>query len=201
MTKGFVTRNVVDLLENPRRPQKLPYVLSAKQINTMIDSVNRDVSSWVTRDKAILELLYGCGFTTSELLRADVNDIKWAEAIDHHPRRSWSRAESANGGCRSQKSLRLYVSERAKKLKAKSSHWKCATFALFVSTSLRGMAKVGKVPPLSRKSLDRIVKQIAIYCGLSSKGLTLHTSNLFRSTHVRKRCRPFRDRVPHGAQE
>ena len=48
----------------------------------MVDSVGEDAASWPARDKAILEMLYGCGIRNAELTGLNLEDIHWAnEAI------------------------------------------------------------------------------------------------------------------------
>ena len=54
------------LLEAPRLSKKIPEVLSLEEVDEMISSIDLSKSAG-HRDKAILELLYGCGLRVSEL--------------------------------------------------------------------------------------------------------------------------------------
>ena len=55
---------------------------SIEQLNRVVDSVRDDAASWPARDKAILEMLYGCGIRNAELTGLNLDDIHWAnEAI------------------------------------------------------------------------------------------------------------------------
>ena len=79
---GHVEQNVASLVATPRLPKHLPRVPSIEQMNRVVDSVGEDAASWPARDKAILELLYGCGIRNAELTGLNLNDIHWAnEAI------------------------------------------------------------------------------------------------------------------------
>ena len=51
-------------------------------MNRVVDSVGEDAASWPARDRAILEMLYGCGIRNAELTGLNLKDIHWAnEAI------------------------------------------------------------------------------------------------------------------------
>lgn len=67
--------NPASTVSLPRKPQNLPDVLSVEQVGALIDSVQgegpRDL-----RDRAILEVLYGCGLRVSELCALDTHRIE-----------------------------------------------------------------------------------------------------------------------------
>jgi integrase/recombinase XerC len=75
---GHVQQNVASLVATPRLPKHLPRVPSIEQMNRVMDTVGDDAASWPARDKAILELLYGCGIRNAELTGLNLNDIHWA---------------------------------------------------------------------------------------------------------------------------
>ncbi len=56
-------------LEQPRIPQKLPKVMTAEEINSIL---NQDLSKL---HRVIIELLYGCGLRVSELVNLKINDF------------------------------------------------------------------------------------------------------------------------------
>lgn len=58
----------------PKRAKKLPKVLSAPQIAKLLDQ-SAGASKYEIRDRAILELLYGCGVRVSELVFLDIEDV------------------------------------------------------------------------------------------------------------------------------
>ncbi|MBO5471201.1 MAG: tyrosine recombinase XerD [Bacteroidales bacterium] len=65
MTEGLLEDNPCDRIDRPKMGLYLPDVLSVREIDDMISSVDR--STWQgVRDRAILEILYGCGLRVSE---------------------------------------------------------------------------------------------------------------------------------------
>lgn len=56
-------------LEQPKIPQKLPKVMTAEEINSIL---NQDLSKL---NRVIIELLYGCGLRVSELVNLKINDF------------------------------------------------------------------------------------------------------------------------------
>ncbi len=81
----LVAENLTDIdptstLIAPRRGRKLPAVLTINQVERLLLTVDgaRPVD---LRDRAILEVLYGCGCRVSELCGLDVTDLDPAEAM------------------------------------------------------------------------------------------------------------------------
>ncbi len=64
----------------PRRGRKLPTVLSIDQVERLLAAAH-GARPPDLRDRAILEVLYGCGCRVSELCGLDVTDLDPAEAI------------------------------------------------------------------------------------------------------------------------
>jgi integrase/recombinase XerC len=75
--EGAITVNVAKLVRTPKAPKRLPEVPSAEQVNTLIDGVAADKLErpYPKRDRAIFELLYGCGMRVSELSGLNLEDI------------------------------------------------------------------------------------------------------------------------------
>lgn len=69
-----VENNPAELLELPRLGFKLPVVLSVQEIESIIDSI--DLSEpFGERNKAIIEMLYGCGLRVSELINLKLSHL------------------------------------------------------------------------------------------------------------------------------
>lgn len=63
-----------ELLDPPKKDKTLPKTLTEQEVCAMLDSVNGDDPRSL-RDRAILEVLYGCGMRVSELCSFKVTDI------------------------------------------------------------------------------------------------------------------------------
>ena len=81
LREGVVRVNVGRLVRTPKAPQKLPEVMTPDQVNTLIDGVAADQFErpFPARDRAIFELLYGCGVRVSELAGLNLEDVDRAE--------------------------------------------------------------------------------------------------------------------------
>jgi integrase/recombinase XerC len=164
---GHVEQNVASLVATPRLPKHLPRVPSIEQMNRVVDSVGEDAASWPARDKAILELLYGCGIRNAELTGLNLNDIHWAnEAI--LVRGKGQKQRYVPLGDAAAQALRAYLAERSARLTARNESKKTATPALLISLQMRGLSKAGGEARLTTRSVGRIVKRIAIQRGLSA---------------------------------
>lgn len=72
--EGDITDNPCDGIDPPKIGRYLPSVLSIDEVLSIIDSV--DITKWTgCRDRAILELLYGCGLRVSETSSIRISDI------------------------------------------------------------------------------------------------------------------------------
>ena len=66
--------NPCDAVESPKLGRYLPDVLSEKEVADILESV--DLSTWQgLRDRAMLEVLYGCGLRVSELCSLKLSQI------------------------------------------------------------------------------------------------------------------------------
>jgi len=78
---GVVKINPARLVRTPKAPKKLPDVMSAEQTAALIDGVAADKLErpYPARDRAIFEVLYGCGLRVSELAGLNFEDLDRAE--------------------------------------------------------------------------------------------------------------------------
>lgn len=66
----FCKQDPTGALAYPKKPLKLPDVLSIDQVDVLMDTIPDD-SALHIRDRAMLEVLYGCGLRVSELVGLD----------------------------------------------------------------------------------------------------------------------------------
>ena len=66
--------NPAELVELPKKAKKLPEVLTAFEVEQILDSADRTLSVGV-RDAAILETLYASGMRVSELTNLELDDL------------------------------------------------------------------------------------------------------------------------------
>jgi integrase/recombinase XerC len=81
LREGVVPLNVAKLVRTPKAPKKLPEVMTAEQANGLLDGVaaGKLERPNPARDRAIFELLYGCGIRVSELAGLNLEDIDRAD--------------------------------------------------------------------------------------------------------------------------
>jgi integrase/recombinase XerC len=178
---GHIEQNAAALVSTPKLPKHLPRVPSIEQMNRVVDSVRDDAASWPARDRAILELLYGCGIRNAELIGLNLDDIHWAnEAM--LVRGKGQKQRYVPMGDAAALALRLYLAERTARLAAARSDGAARTPALFLNLQMRGLG-TGRQARLTTRSVGRIVKRIAILRGLSSD-VHPHTLRHAFGTHL-----------------
>lgn len=80
IVEGMITDNPCDMVDSPKLGRYLPDVLSVEEVISIIDSV--DLSTWNgLRDRAILEVLYGCGLRVSEAVELKVSCLYFDEGF------------------------------------------------------------------------------------------------------------------------
>jgi integrase/recombinase XerC len=179
---GYLDQNAASLVSTPRLPKHLPRVPSIEQMNRVVDSVSEDAATWPARDRAILEMLYGCGIRNAELTGLNLEDIHWAnEAVlvrgKGQKQRYVPLADTAA------EALRSYLTERSARLATSTGEKARTTPALFINLQLRGLATAGGQARLTTRSVGRIVKRIAIGRGLSAD-VHPHTLRHAFGTHL-----------------
>ncbi|WP_367757627.1 site-specific tyrosine recombinase/integron integrase [Flavobacterium sp. WC2430] len=72
--------NPLELIETPKTGRKLPDTLSVVEIDSLIGAIDL-VSNEGERNRAMLELLYGCGLRVSELVSLKISDLFFEEGF------------------------------------------------------------------------------------------------------------------------
>ena len=68
----------LDLIESPKLDKKLPDTLSTQEIDLIIKAIDLSHPQG-ERNKAIIEMLYGCGLRVSELINLRISDLYFKE--------------------------------------------------------------------------------------------------------------------------
>ena len=76
----IVKENPSDLLENPKTGKKLPEFLTIKEVDELVQQIDRSKADG-ERNLAIIEVLYGCGLRVTELIELKVSEIYWKEGF------------------------------------------------------------------------------------------------------------------------
>jgi integrase/recombinase XerD len=74
LREGLVTDDSTAGVVRPRLPRALPHPLTVEEVTAIVEAPG-DATPVATRDRAILELLYGAGLRISELVGLDVDDL------------------------------------------------------------------------------------------------------------------------------
>lgn len=73
LKEKIVNDNVSEFIERPKLKKALPKTLSVEDVDKLLD-IKLD-TPFDYRNKAMLELMYGCGLRVSELVNLEINDI------------------------------------------------------------------------------------------------------------------------------
>lgn len=78
--EGFMKDNPCDKVDGPKIGRYLPDVLSEEEVAMMIDELPSE--KWqAVRDKAVLEMLYGCGLRVSEAVNLEISCLFMEEGF------------------------------------------------------------------------------------------------------------------------
>lgn len=76
---GVLAADPARSLPGPRRRRRLPRVLSLSEVDTLV-AATEGTDPLALRDRLILELLYGCGLRSMELVALRLGDVQAAQA-------------------------------------------------------------------------------------------------------------------------
>lgn len=74
MMEDVVKQSPTDLLEAPKLSRKLPDTLSVEEVNALLQSIDLSTPEGI-RNRAMLEVLYGCGLRVSELVELKISSM------------------------------------------------------------------------------------------------------------------------------
>lgn len=74
LEEEYIQANPTDLFPAAKRAQQLPRTIDEQQLCPLLDSLNGNTPNDI-RDRAVLELLYGCGLRCAELIGLTIHDV------------------------------------------------------------------------------------------------------------------------------
>jgi integrase/recombinase XerD len=73
--EGLVEVDVARDVRPPVRPRSLPKALPVDEVEALLEAAGFDQTPLALRDRALLEVLYGCGARISEAVGLDIDDV------------------------------------------------------------------------------------------------------------------------------
>ncbi len=164
--EGYITDNPSDVVDYPKLGRYLPAVLSVSEVEAMISSV--ELTSWQGfRDRAILEVLYGCGLRVSEAVALNRSYLYLDEGFVRVIGKG-DKERLIPVGEVAVEALKEYLEVRPAASETRSED------VLFLNRSGR---------PLSRQSMFKMIKRQALVCDIRKK-ISPHTLRHSFATHL-----------------
>lgn len=166
IVEGERKDNPCDAVDFPKLGQYLPEVLSVEEVEAIMDSVDLRSPSGV-RDRAILEMLYGCGLRVSELCGLSISHVYLDEGFVRVVGKG-DKERLVPLGEPASDTFRAYLDVRP--LPAQAAYQDTAFL------NLRGT-------PLSRVSVFKMIKKQALLAGVD-KEISPHSFRHSFATHL-----------------
>lgn len=166
--EGTLATNPAQLIDTPKLARKLPTVLSVPEVEAIINAVDLSLPEG-HRNRAIIEVLYGCGLRVSELVTLQLSCLYFDEGYIRVIGKG-NKERIVPIGHTAQKAVRLYVEGERMTLRIKKGD------ADIVFLNRRG----GR---LSRVMVFHIVKELAEKAGIT-KDISPHTFRHSFATHL-----------------
>ena len=166
VVEGMIKDNPCDRVDAPKLGRYLPEVLSVQEVEDIIGVA--DMSSWLgARDRALVEVLYGCGLRVSEAVGLKISMIYFDEGFVRIIGKG-NKERLVPLGDMAADAIRAYMEVRPLPADAASSD------VLFLN-------RYGK--PLSRVTAFKTVKTMALLAGVR-KEISPHTFRHSFATHL-----------------
>jgi integrase/recombinase XerD len=168
LIEDVITTDPTLLLEMPRISKLLPDTLNIEEINSIVEAVDASKPDGI-RNKAIIEVLYGCGLRVTELINLKISNLFYQEEYLKVIGKG-NKERIMPVGSVALKFIRIYLEEVRVHIDIKSG------FEDYVFLSRLGSA-------LSRVAVFNIVKDLAARAGIN-KSISPHTFRHSFATHL-----------------
>lgn len=159
-TKKVLKKDLLETIENPKKQDKLPSVLTKDEVKMLFDSAK------TKKSKLILQCLYSTGMRVSELLNLKIKDIDFSNSKAIVKSGKGNKDRNIFFSKDLLEKMKRYIERREKKgIKSEG---------LFCN-------KHGK--QLSARNIQKIVKKAALLAGIQKK-VTPHTLRHSFATHL-----------------
>ena len=81
LREGAVTTDAARGVRPPPPPKRLPKAISVEEVAALLDAAGEDETPRAVRDRALLELLYGCGARISEAVGLDLDELDLEQGV------------------------------------------------------------------------------------------------------------------------
>lgn len=163
-----VEENPAELIETPRLSRKIPDVLNIQEIDALIQAIDLSKPEGA-RNKAMLEVLYGCGLRVSELVNLKLSNL-FLEVEFIKVEGKGSKERLIPIGSQARKYLKIYLENSRNQIDIKPGKED------YVFLNRRGA-------PLSRVMIFTIIKDLAAKIGLN-KQVSPHTFRHSFASHL-----------------
>lgn len=171
LAENLCKAHPADKLPRMKRPQNLPEIISIERIDSLLAQYEGVTDPVSLRDRAILEMLYGCGLRVSELCNLDILDVMFDQEMVRVMGKG-SKERMAPLGHVASEALRMYLEKGRGHLHPKRA---LAPITSRVFLSTRGN-------PLAREAVFRMVRDAGARVGIDN--LHPHTLRHSYATHM-----------------
>lgn len=168
-SRKLIRHNPAELMDPPRREQALPKILSEAEVAALIDKVSGKTPREL-RDRAMLEVLYGCGLRVSELCDLKMEDIVAdGELLRVFGKGSKERIVPIGGAAG--RALNAYFASARDRF----THGDLSETHVFVTR---------RIGPFTRQGVFKIIKQRAAAVGIELSRISPHVLRHSFASHM-----------------